>query len=365
MSGRLRSVRSTTNNSGMADALVIISDTHVHPYADSPVDAQGNNLRLIDIIACLDRARVLAEKEGAGLLHLGDVCHNRKGVPPEALESIGDWLTRCRESGVSVDFLSGNHDLSIGGDGSSSVRGFASAATAHTSVVATEIAGTRIGWLPYTEDPAEVRAATKKLHKAGCTVLLAHLGLGDPRYANCVPSDYEAPGRINVDDLRPGDFAQVFLGHYHKYQMLGTNVRYVGSPLQLSFNEVGHEKNILLYRPGKNKVTLIPNTWSPQFHKLDSAAAIARMAHGEIKERDPVWVTNVESDEVGDFKKFGEERGMPVRIEKSRPATARVRIDAGGKQADILKQYVRAIAPDTADLSARVDVGLRLINQEK
>lgn len=341
--------------------MLLLADVHAHAYQGSKILANGRNKRLQDVIACLDQALCVTRK-GTSLVIAGDLFHTRKGVLPEVLQAVGEWLNRAQSVRVPVYILAGNHDLSIGGDGSASV-----VALRHAHIITEacrlEIDGHMVGFVPYAEDPEYVRSIAKTHAKAGATVLVAHLGLGDPRFADCIPVDYEVPGHINLDDLRGDDFEQVFLGHYHNPQELASNVRYIGSPLQLSFREAGQAKGFVQFDNGK--VKRIENDWSPKFLKMDAAQAVAQLAHGEIAATDFVWVTGCTREDAKDLRAGAEATGMTIRVEHEHPVHHKIRIDASAGDADMLHQYVRATTPEAPNAEARqlIDTGLQLLTQ--
>jgi DNA repair exonuclease SbcCD nuclease subunit len=340
--------------------MLLLADVHAHAYANSLVLPDGRNKRLMDIMQCLDNAMGVAD---GPIVIAGDLFHDRKGVRPEVLHRVGDWLAKCRESKIPVFILAGNHDLSIGGDGSASVVALRHA-TIVTHPMVFEVAGVNVGFIPYTESPETVRSNAKFVKKNGATVLVAHLGIGDPRFADCVPVDYEVPGTIALDDLRPDDFEQVFIGHYHNPQPLAGNVRYIGSPLQLTFKEAGQTKGFMRMDK-RGVVTRIPNTWSPRFHKMKSNEAVAKLAHNEIKETDFLWVTDCSPDDVKALAKHANDTGQAVRIDREQPVQTKVRIDADATQDQMVEQYVRHAAPETSREAAKelAATGVALLTQ--
>ncbi len=331
--------------------MLLLADVHLHPYAGSAILPDGRNKRLDDIMVCLNAALQTCST-GQAIVIAGDLFHDRKGVKPEALHRIGEWLNEARSTKVPVYILAGNHDLSIGGDGCASVMALRHATIITEPGKVIEIEGFKVGFIPYVEDPEAVRLQAKALRKDGAKILVAHLGIGDPRFADCIPVDYEVPGRISVDDLRPGDFEQVFLGHYHNPQELAKNVRYIGSPLQLSFKEAGQEKGwVRLGATGKP--TRVQNVWSPKFQKMGAAEAVAKLAHKEIAETDYLWVTGCTKDDAASLKELVDQTGQEIRIESEQPVHTKIRIDATATQDEMLVQYVRNVAPEMSKDEAR------------
>lgn len=348
--------------------IAISGDWHLHSYQGPMVRtlADGTNSRLKDILDCAAwMTDVAVERGAAAFLHTGDLMHNRKAMANEAWTRVSQHMRRMNER-IPTYVLEGNHDQSASGDGTSTVGALDGLVHAVTSAQVIKIGGLRVGWLPYTDDAEAVRLGTAALADKGAEVLVAHLGIGDPRFSNCVPIDYETPGHIGVADLSPDLFRQVFLGHYHTAQDLGPNVRYAGSPLQLSFKEAGIAKGFWLWDTKTDAVEFVENTASPRFHKLTDAAAIAQFAHGEIPKTDFVWVDGADRDTAQAVAAHAAETGMVVRIDRA-PARRdiAVRVDPTSPLLSQLDQYTRHVVPDEGaeERAALVALGADLMTK--
>jgi DNA repair exonuclease SbcCD nuclease subunit len=350
-------------------SIVFTADVHAHAYPDSQILPDGKNKQLQDIVACLDRAREEAAKsDPREVVVLGDLFHDRKGVRPEALHAIGAWIRRCQSSKVGVTLLVGNHDLSSGGDGGTSVMAAAGGARIVETVSVVLVGDVPMGFIPYTENAAEVAKASAALARAGAKVLCAHLGIGDPAHADCVPTDYEVPGTIQVSHLRPDHFSSVLLGHYHNPQDLGKGVRYLGSPLQLSFKEVGQAKRMCALNAKTLKLTDIVNTWSPKFRKLTAAEAVQQLSRGSIPDTDRLWVTDATPDDVAALRTYKEDAGRSIRVDRRRDATAvTVRVDANASEEVRMAQFIRSVRPGEAQdtIQRLIARGSRFLEQSK
>ncbi len=351
--------------------IALSSDWHLHNYSGAQVRIlkDGTNSRLKDILDCCDWMVDEAVDRGCtAFLHGGDVTHNRKVL------HISAWARACaafRRWGERIPFHvnEGNHDEDQSGDGTSTVGALAGVvAGAYTSARTSRVGSLKVGWLPYVEDPAEVREQTARLAKEGARVLVAHLGIGDPRHADCLPIDYETPGRISVADLNPELFDQVFLGHYHTPQDLAPNVRYIGSPLQLSFKEAGITKGFWTYDTETGEVEFVENTASPRFHILPENEAVALLAHGEIPGRDHVWVKNASPDVAAACAAMGD-REVPIRVERAPVVTAgQARLSPEARtERETLAEYVRIASPETGEGEAHalVEAGAKLMDETR
>jgi len=335
--------------------IVVTGDSHLHLFSGSPVLDDGSNARLVDAVAALDGVLATAiEHKAKAIVHLGDLFHDRKGIPPEVIHRAGEWLDRVHAAKIELHLLVGNHDMSLDA-GTHALRGFKGRAILHDRVETVDILGSRCGFIPYAEDPAAVAAAATHLRTQRCEYVFGHLGIGDPKYANCVPVEYEVPGRIALDDLRPGDFAQIFLGHYHLQQQLLDNVQYVGSPLQLSFGEADHPKGWHVLDERRGTVRIAANTFSPKYHIVYDAESAS-----EFPDTDFVWVKASDRSQELAAQSLNKPN---LRVDRAAAKATPARIDPSSKGASLLRQYVKAVRPDALqhEIDELVADGLRLL----
>ncbi|MGH8061042.1 MAG: exonuclease subunit SbcD [Pseudoxanthomonas sp.] len=106
-----------------------------------------------------------------------------------------------------------------------------------------------------------------------------------------------------TDHFPPADY--IALGHIHRPQVVGgqEHIRYSGSPIHLSFDEVGQEKNVVLvdFEGGSLKsITPVP---VPAFHPMQRLAGaidelpdlLKAAADGHVHER-PLWLEITATD---------------------------------------------------------------------
>lgn len=340
--------------------VVIISDTHLHAYSGSPVDAEGGNARLGDVVAAMDAALATAISVGAvAIVHAGDLFHDRKGVRHEVLHRAGEWVDRVHSAGIDLHILVGNHDLSEDCR-TFGPRVLSGRVRVYSKPTLVEIGGVAYGFSPYATDPEAVRRDYALLAKKGCECVIGHLGIGDPRFANCVPVDYEVPGRISLDDLSPESFDRIFLGHYHLRQRLTDRVMYIGSPLQLSFGETCHEKGWLVFDHDTGEVREIVNDSSPEYHVVTDISVLP-----SVPADDFVWVRAANrEDEVAAAEAT---RGrVGIRIDRAPAPSAPARIDPSARGEKLLRSYVQTVRPDLLadEVEALVQSGIKFYHTE-
>ena len=338
-------------------SLVFISDTHISAPAKSPVTVDGKNRRLLELTACLYKALETAVASKAEIVHGGDFFHDRKGVRPEALEAAGRWLEACRDAGVRVNLLVGNHDMSDGGDGSASVYALSGLARIVKTPQVLECSGIPVAFMPYCHSPERIDAAISKMSGQ---FLVGHLGLGDPRFSSVVPSDYETPGVLSLKHLHPERFSQIMLGHYHNKQTVVPGVDYMGCPLQLDKSDANKPRGIWLYKGGK--LSFIENTWSPKYRVVSAAEAIEIVGAGSS---DYIVATAADQEEAAELRVLADKTGAFVKVERKAASAQASRMPSDTPADRVVKVYVDIAAPDKdpSEREALVQVGQALLSK--
>lgn len=228
-----------------------------------------------DQIHILDQIlTIVRERKPDGVLISGDVYD--KSVPSaEAVELLDRFLTDLVQSGTDVFLISGNHDsaerIAFGGKLLSAARVWVSPVYDGTLLSVRkedEHGPVTVHLLPFLK-PAHVRphfpeAVIETYSDAveaalsvcdlseGRHVLLAHqLVTGAERSES---EDISIGGSDNVDADVFSGFDYVALGHLHRAQNVGANLRYCGTPLKYAFSEAPHEKSVTLVTLGEQGV---------------------------------------------------------------------------------------------------------------
>jgi DNA repair exonuclease SbcCD nuclease subunit len=339
--------------------IAVTADLHCYnhkPFARILKD--GTNSRLNDILLCLEWmvGRAL-EKKCEAFVIAGDLFHSRKSIENGVLDRVCTafhHLEAAAKGKMQIIVLAGNHDYSVTGDGSVSI----SAIESDHVVVVREPTGfpkLGIGFIPYMADAKAVRDAAAGFVKK-TKFIIAHLGLKE---GSVGPGDFEVPDSVPMDCLLPDKFKKILLGHYHRRQKIGDNILYVGSPLQLTFGEMGEEKGFTLLQDD-GKTTFVKNTESPVFLEtpVDALKSLERRPCDFVK------VIIPPGDEV-DLKKLEEEN---VRIEVLKPdvdVTERIPL-YGKKDNEIIEEYVKANPGGEDDFNALlIQEGVKLLEESR
>jgi exonuclease SbcD len=220
---------------------------------------------------------LVADVRPTAVLIAGDVYD--RGVPPtEAVELLNDVLERIvRGLGVPVVLIAGNHD-------SPSRLGFGSQFLATEGLhIAGRLPGSGALAVPFADDdgvllvqavpyadPIDVRATLDEpaiqTHEQAMRALVARAHCATPANARSVfvghafvagaqTSDSERPLSVGGAGAVPAalfeGFDYVALGHLHRPQRVGADtVRYAGSLLTYSFDEVAQRKSVSIIEIG-------------------------------------------------------------------------------------------------------------------
>ncbi len=194
----------------------------------------------------------------------GDV-YDRALPAPDTVTLLSEAVTRLVDAGATVVLSSGNHDSAIRLGFASELlsrAGLHIRSTIDGIAAPVVVGGVAIHAIPFLEptQAAGVLGAGERTHAAVLgaamgrvraastglpTVVMAHAFVTGAATSDS-ERDISAGG---VSAVHPSVFAGVAygaLGHLHRPQEVGDEVRYSGSPVALSFSEAGHDKVTLL-----------------------------------------------------------------------------------------------------------------------
>ena len=249
--------------------VLVFSDIHVAPHKKS-ID------RLHDCLKALNWVFDVAD--GMKVKHIvfgGDLFQDRQHIDVMTyhltFQLIKDRVTR---DNINFWALLGNHDLwyydkwdisSV--SPFSAIRGF----TVIDKPTTTKVNGVEVDFLPYTINPLghldELRSVAS--NRKGRKILFGHLAVHNAKLSIIhntrsdviIEHDNEM---VFVDADAFHGWDNVFLGHYHGAQKVSESVEYIGSPLQLTFNEAFQVKHAILLNLKTGQKEYIVNDFSPQ-----------------------------------------------------------------------------------------------------
>lgn len=329
----------------------VTADLHFHNHQKfRTVLSDGTNSRLKDGLDCFKWIVTTAVKQKCKLLVVcGDVFHTRKSIENTVIDKVCRVFKEASNK-IDIAIVAGNHDYSVIGDGSLSIRALEKE---HVYVfdkpTSCSIGGVSCAFVPFMEDNDELKKSVRSLK---ADYLFAHGGVVGGKTG---PWDFEIPGNIQLDALRSDSFKSVFLGHYHAYQKLAKNVYYTGSPLSMSFDDVGIDKGFLLVE-GK-KVQFVENKHSPRFTVVHDAKDLHTIEAGHF-----VKVMVNDDDDID----IPEHLETSVQIERVKENVYKERLQVADKNdRDILHAYIDANPLPDILPSFLVEVGMSLLEEAR
>jgi DNA repair exonuclease SbcCD nuclease subunit len=255
--------------------VLLFSDLHGHAFKPHSVTlSDGRNSRLQDAVEILREIhQVCINYEIDIVLFAGDLFHSRGILRVSTFNSIYEEIARIKTVVSSFGMLVGNHDQET-------KHGDVHACYAFDSIVQVLDRG---GWhtffgsndnerlhvfaVPYTTDKEEIESLLKIAETSKPpgepTCCLAHIGISGAEVgSNFVLVNSDNPTIIPF--TRP-KFDQVFLGHYHKYQLLAQNVRYIGSTHQHNWGDVGQNRGYCIWDTDDGSVSFTGLRSAPKF----------------------------------------------------------------------------------------------------
>ena len=152
---------------------------------------------------------------------------------------------------------------------------------------------------------AELAAAARPWRQRGLPVLAT----GHLTVVGAVTSDSEREIHIGgqgavAADCFPEDFAYVALGHLHRAQRVGRceHIRYAGSPIELSFSEAGHAKELRLLDFADGRLVAQSALAIPRFRPLAQLTTTSAKLEADVRQFTPpagaltAWVEVVVED---------------------------------------------------------------------
>lgn len=212
---------------------------------------------------------------------LGDTFHFRDKLGVETLCAVRELLQHFLDAdqACTIHILVGNHDMCdvVNREPNSiSVFGLHARIQCYSEITSTTIDGREILFIPFHNDHKEVMQYLDSFEgPRSKTVVFAHLAL--------LGAIHHGRHRCFKDGIAPSyfdDFSHTFMGHFHKHSVYGesSNIVYVGSPVQHSWNEATDlRKGAILYDPLTGEWNLRVNPHAHRFIRVSMREARADM----------------------------------------------------------------------------------------
>jgi DNA repair exonuclease SbcCD nuclease subunit len=246
-----------------------VADLHLHAHKDR-VDRLHHCLDVLDWVFCV------AEEKGCdAIFFLGDLFHERAKIDVlNYLKTFEVFMKHMGHDAVRRDMylLVGNHDMYHRERWDvNSVKPLTAIPRVHIVDKPTRMlmGGRKIDWMPHTDNPVKVLADFKAAQGGAGDVLLGHaavhgaaLNIFFGTKADVIV-EYDND-MVPVDSSVFADWPMTLLGHYHGAQILGHNVEYVGSPLELTYGEAFQQKHVIVLDLDTMEKEYVVNDFSPK-----------------------------------------------------------------------------------------------------
>jgi len=213
-----------------------------------------------DCLYVLDQIkRIAIERNIVRILNGGDTFNTRGIIRTRLIHNLYLKYKEWAEAGLIQYILVGNHDQED------------KAGKIHPMKIFEEFdnwrvidepyipVGEKLAFFPYIEQSKVSEALNGRSWK-GYTAFV-HWGIcGASRNDSNIDDD-------GIPQNWLSGFKAVFSGHYHYRSKLG-HINYIGSPLQQSFGEMGHDKGVLILDTEKNKYEFVPIQGTPKHHEI-------------------------------------------------------------------------------------------------
>jgi DNA repair exonuclease SbcCD nuclease subunit len=252
---------------------LFFADLQAHNYKQfSTILSSGLNSRLNDCLNVLKQVRkTVKEREITHVFFLGDLFESRTKVDGDVATLVYEELLGMSRE-CKLYLLVGNHDQHTKMGYTHWMKLF-QGTTAVIIDMPMEIildTGYMIYAVPFIPDGEEAKKAINNIEEQKAPeFLLFHQGLKE---AATGPYDSHVKAELSIKDMPTDKVKYCIGGHYHKGQeLLDGKIRYVGSPLQLTFGERNEEKGFTIYDVEKDKFEFIFSD-APLFHYFESVS---------------------------------------------------------------------------------------------
>jgi DNA repair exonuclease SbcCD nuclease subunit len=161
--------------------------------------------------------------------------------------------------GISVYIVAGNHDQANKAGTITSLDAFSNTANVYKDYA---VVGD-MAFIPFRESKAEMVEMFNQAAKDKAKHIFAHAAVNGAFIGD---AEYCPKEQLEVSDVKPERFKQVWLGHYHRAQMLAPNMMYCGNPCAMSFEDSDEKGFWGVDTSAKDPVFVTSN--SPKFIQL-------------------------------------------------------------------------------------------------
>jgi len=229
----------------------------------------------------LERVRAEAKQRGAAVGFLGDFFdepHRTGSIDVHVMNRLRDYLSDVWD--VDMIMIPGNHDAT---NTQANIHAIHTLPSFNSRIrvidTPTVLNGDQL-WFPWLRDPEENSAMLQAFKDSPARVVFGHFDIKGFRLAR---SHLSTVG-VTLDTFL--DSWKIYTGHYHQPQQT-RNVRYLGSPYQLSASDAFCERALLVIDGSSyDVVETIPIAYGPRFFRVASEADVRTcLEHARVGDR--------------------------------------------------------------------------------
>ncbi len=344
--------------------ILVFSDLHIHNHKQSIQRLQD----CLDVLRwCFQTAR---DRNAKDVIFLGDLFHDRQKIQVIAYHNTFEIFQEFRD--LNINLLLGNHDLWFYDKWDiSSVQPLG--AMDNVRVIAKpctlEVAGLNVDFLPFTHDPVSI-VSSSFTNKS--SLLCAHIAVDDATLNEMHNTKSEVSIEnekdvVKVDKSVFKGWRKVLLGHYHCPQQLDDRVEYVGSPLQLSFNEAFQSKHVIILDSETLEHDYVENTFSPKhlilrYDEVGSVNLANNFVQIQVEDVDSADVIEMRNEIVDSKVLSLEFKEIKTKESKLNHEDLQVKFDIAN--GDVLERYVSAVGIGDLDYKTLLQIGKDICNED-
>lgn len=252
-----------------------LADTHFGLKNDKDMWLDDFTNYFNDVVIPLMRKEY---RDGDILVHLGDVFDNRSIIGLKTICKTIDIFEKFSEIFKDIRIIVGNHDIfNKSSNDVTSIKMLERIpnVTVYKKPSVEVIDGKTILFNPWVN---ELESEKKLLASVNVDYIFGHLDVSGCQL-NRSGSKSNSENSIDAENFKN---SVVYAGHIHKRQDV-KNVHYVGTPYQMTRNEMGDVKGITVLDVGSGETTFFENTYSPRYESF-SIYEILENTIGELKE---------------------------------------------------------------------------------
>ena len=233
--------------------------------------ARNDSLEFLDYFERFFEQQLFPELRRLGvkrIIQLGDIVDRRKFISYITLNHMRRFFNRCREEGIEIDIIIGNHDTPYKNTNDinsmrelfSRIDGSEDFIRFYSDPTEIEIDGCKLLILPWINASNEQKTM-KIINETEALVVFGHLEIkGFEMYRGM-------PSHEGIDKSAFGKFDLVASGHFHHKSRDG-NIQYVGTPYEMTWADWDDPRGFHIFDTSTGQLGAFYRNPLRMFHKV-------------------------------------------------------------------------------------------------